>query len=94
VFYFTSNHGLTSKAGLSLQLYMTLSQFTHRWHQSHQSRAVRCWRQTLSENSLSPEQEENATVHAASVSPHRLFGTIYHDIHATMKLVANNLLSI
>jgi len=40
------------------------------------------------------EREENATVHASSVSLHCLFGTIYHDIYATMTLVVNNSLAI
>jgi len=42
------------------------------------------------ENSLSPEREQSATVHAASVLPHHLSGTIYHDISETMTLVMNN----
>ena len=62
--------------------------------QSHLSRDVPCWGQPTSENSLSPEREENATVHAASMSPHCLFGTIYHDVYATMTLVVNNFLAI
>jgi len=42
------------------------------------------------ENSLSPERQESATVHAASVLPHHLSRTIYHDISETMTLVVNN----
>jgi len=62
--------------------------------QSHLSRAVRCWGQPTTENSLSPEREESATVHAASVLLHHLSGTIYPDISETMTLVVNNSLVI
>ena len=53
-----------------------------------------CAMQPTTENSLSPEPEESATVHAASVLPLHLSGTIYHDISETMTLVVNNSLSI
>jgi len=46
------------------------------------------------ENSLSPEREESTTVHAASVLPHHLSETIYHDISEMMTLVVNNSLAI
>jgi len=46
------------------------------------------------ENSLSPERQESATVHAASVLPHHLSRTIYHDISETMTLVVKNWLAI
>ena len=62
--------------------------------QSHLSRAVRCWGQPTTENSLSPDREESATVHAASVLPHHLSGTIYHDTCEAMTLVVNNSLAI
>ena len=62
--------------------------------QSHLSRAVRCWGQPTMENLLSPEREESATVHAASVLPYHLSGTIYHDTSETMTLVVNNSLAI
>jgi len=39
-------------------------------------------------------REESATVHAASMLPHHLSGTIYHDISETMTLVVNNSLVI
>jgi len=56
--------------------------------------AVRCRGQPTTENSLSPEREESATVHAASVLPHHLSGTVYHDTPETMTLVANNSVAI
>ena len=62
--------------------------------QSHLSRAVRCWGQPTTENSLSPEREEGATIHAASVLPHHLSGTIYRDTSKRMTLVVNNSLAI
>jgi len=62
--------------------------------QSHLSRAVRCWGQPTMENSLSPEWEESATVHAASVLPHHLSGTVYCDTSKTMTLVVNTSLVI
>jgi len=46
------------------------------------------------ENSLSPERQESATVHAASVLPDHLSGTIYHDTSETMTFVVNNSLAI
>jgi len=46
------------------------------------------------DNSLSPEREESATVHAASVLPHHLSGTVYGDTSETMTLVVNNSLAI
>jgi len=45
-------------------------------------------------HTFSPEQEESAMVHAASVLPHHLSGTIYRDTSETMTLVVNNLLAI
>ena len=62
--------------------------------QSHLSRAVRCWGQPTTENSLSPKREESTTVHAASVMPHHLSGTIYRDSSEMMTLVVNNSLAI
>jgi len=62
--------------------------------QSHLSRAVRCRGQPTTENSLSQEREESATVHAASVLPHHLSGTIYRDTSETMAFVVNNSLAI
>ena len=62
--------------------------------QSHLSRAVRCWSQPITENSLSPEWEESATVYAASVLPHHLSGIIYRDTSETMTLIVNNSLAI
>jgi len=62
--------------------------------QSHMLRAVRCWGQPTTENSLSPDREESATVHAASVLPHHLSETIYHDTSEAMTLVVNNSLAI
>jgi len=60
--------------------------------QSHLSRAVRG--QPTTENSLRPEREESATVHAAFVLPHHLSGTVYCDTSETMTLVVNNSLAI
>jgi len=62
--------------------------------QSHLSRTMRCSGQPTTENSLRPEWEESATVHTASMLPHHLSGTIYHDTSEMMTLVANNLLAI
>ena len=62
--------------------------------QLHLSRAVRCWGQPTTENSLSPEQDESATVHAASVLALHLSGTIYRDTSEMMTLVVSNSLAI
>ena len=43
---------------------------------------------------LSPEWEESATVHAVSMFPHRLFGTVCRDTYAMMTLVRNSSLTI
>jgi len=58
--------------------------------QSHLSRAVQCWGQPTTENSLSPKWEERATVHAAFVLPHHLSGTMYRNTSETTSLIVNN----
>ena len=62
--------------------------------QSHRSTAMWRWGQPTAENSLSPQWEESATIHAVSVSPHHLFGKIYHKTYAATTLVVNNSLTI
>jgi len=43
---------------------------------------------------VEPRTRVSAMVHAASVLPHHLSGTIYHDTSKTMTLVVNNSLAI
>jgi len=61
-------------------------------HPSFVSLAV--YHDALRRTRWAPNERKALRVHAASVLPHHLSGTIYHDISETMTLVVNNSLAI